>query len=179
MEQKDNCTASAYNLEPLSASLAMLLLRVWLGVRSLLSGIEKFAGYKVERKPLLDEFGQEDIYGTMVDVREKVYGFSHYQGVPKPLYDKFAQEPLMPVWALDLYGALLGVALLALGVTLLLGIAPRISLFVSGLVYASLTVGLILINEASGVAWLGIHMVLVVLALLLTRYNRWSLYNKC
>lgn len=178
MEQKENNGASAFNLEPLSAALAMLLLRVWLGIRSLLTGVEKFAGVETVEKPLLDEFGEEDISGAMVSVKEKVYGFSHYHGLPKPLYDKFAQEPLMPVWALDLYGALLGYGLIALGVTLLLGVAPRVSLFVSGLVYASLTVGLILINEAGGIAWLGTHMILIVLALMLTRYNRWSLFNK-
>ncbi len=180
MELKENqpAAASLFTVEPLSASLAFLLLRLWLGIRSLLTGIEKFAGIETVQKPLLDEFGEPDISGAMVNVKEKVYGFSQYHGLPDPLYEKFAAEPLMPVWMLDLYSGVLGYVLIALGVALLLGALPRAALFISGLVYASLTVGLILLNESGGVAWLAAHVALIALALLLTRYNRWAVCNK-
>jgi thiosulfate dehydrogenase [quinone] large subunit len=40
-----------------------------------------------------------------------------------------------------------------------------------GLVYVSLTFGLILIKQDAGVAWLGIHIILIVMALRLAPHN--------
>lgn len=176
MENETN--RNRFELDSMGASLAFLLLRLWLGVRSLLTGVEKFAGTETVQRPLLDEFGDPDISGAMVNVKEKVYGFDHYHGLPEALYEKFAAEPLMPVWVLNLYSGLLGPVLLLLGVALIIGALPRISLAVSGLVYTSLSVGLILLNESGGVAWLATHMLLIALALVLVRYNRFAVYNK-
>lgn len=175
---KDNTSGTSLQIDGFSASMAFVLLRLWLGIRSLITGIEKFAGVETRQRPLLDEFGDPDISGAMVNVKEKVYGFSHYHGLPKPLYDKFAAEPLMPVWMLDLYSGVLGYILILLGVLLLLGALPRISLVASGLVYVSLSVGLILLNESGGIAWLATHMILVALALVLVKYNRFAVFNK-
>ncbi|HEY7824608.1 MAG TPA: hypothetical protein VIG24_17335 [Acidimicrobiia bacterium] len=173
--QKENSPTSSFQLDALGASFAFLVLRLWLGVRSLLTGLEKFAGVETVQRPLLDEFGDPDISGAMVNVKEKVYGLSHYRGLPEPLYDKFAAEPLMPVWALDLYSGALGWILLALGALLIAGALPRLSLLASGLVYVSLSVGLALLGESGGVAWLGTHALLVALALMLVNYNRWAI----
>jgi thiosulfate dehydrogenase [quinone] large subunit len=41
-----------------------------------------------------------------------------------------------------------------------------------------LTVGLILIKQDDGVAWLGIHVALVAFALALARHNRFTLLKK-
>ena len=98
--------------------------------------------------------------------------------MPVPLYEKFSNEPLIPTWGLNLYDSILGPALIILGLGVLLGIAQRISLFVMGLVYTSLTFGLILINQSSGVAWLGVHIILVVMALALAKYNRFAVLKK-
>lgn len=175
---KEESTENGFQLDSMGASFAFLVLRLWLGVRSLLTGLEKFAGIEIKERPLLDEFGDEDISGAMVAVKEKVYGISNYNGLPQPLYDKFAAEPLMPVWALDLYSGVLGYILIALGVLLLIGALPRITLLASGLVYVSLSVGLILLNESGGVAWLGTHAMLIALALMLVKYNKYAILNK-
>jgi len=162
----------------LANTFAYWTLRLWLGIRALLTGLEKYAGKVREQVPLLDEFGEPDINGTMVDVERTVYGLSHYHGLPKPLADRLAAEPLMPGWALSAYGAILGPLLILLGLTLLLGVLPRITLFAMGIVYATLTVGLILLNEDGGVAWLGIHVILVVAALRLVGHDRGSLFPR-
>ena len=39
-------------------------------------------------------------------------------------------------------------------------------------------VGLILINQADGVAWLGIHVALIAMALLLAKHNKLALLKK-
>ncbi|WP_221032545.1 hypothetical protein [Actomonas aquatica] len=162
----------------LASTFAFWVLRLWLGVRAVFTGLEKYAGTVTEQQPLLDEFGEPDINGAMVEVSNKVYGLEHYHGIPVPLADKFAAEPLLPGWALGIYDTVLGPLLIAMGITLLLGIAPRISLLVHGLVYVSLTVGLILIKQDGGIAWLGIHVALVALALRLVQHDRFSILKK-
>jgi thiosulfate dehydrogenase [quinone] large subunit len=171
--QKPDCGLEAY-----ASSCAFLLLRLWLGLRAVITGVEKFAGKISEQKPLLDEFGQPDINGAMVAVDHKVYALKHYQGIPTALQAKFAAEPLLPAFLLKPYGAALGYALIIAGVLLLLGIATRTSLLVHGLIYLSLSFGLILINESAGVAWLAIHLLLVVAALGLASNNRFALTKR-
>ncbi len=171
--QKSNCGLEAY-----ASSCAFILLRLWLGLRAIITGLEKFAGKVSEQKPLLDEFGQPDINGAMVAVDHKVYALKYYQGIPTALQAKFAAEPLLPAFLLKPYGATLGYALIIAGVLLLLGIATRTSLLVHGLIYLSLSFGLILINESAGVAWLAIHLLLVVAALGLASHNCFTLTKR-
>ena len=171
--------SSDHHCESCDSTLAFLVLRVWLGVRAIFAGIEKFAGVNTVQKPMIDpETGMEDASGLMVDVKEKFYAMTNYSAIPKSLQDKFAAEPLLPSFATTPYYAVLGWALILLGIMLLVGIGTRISLFLQGLLYTSLTVGLILINQPDGIAFLGIHVALVAFALVLAKHNRFSLLKK-
>ena len=171
-------TPSTQRTQELAATFAVWTIRIWIGVRTLIAGIEKYAGKVTEKQPLLDEFGNPDINGAMVNVDKKVYGFSHYHALPDTLAAKLAAEPLIPHWALAVYSALLGPALVVLGVAILVGFAPRISLFLTGLLYTSLTFGLILLNESGGIAWLGIHVLMIALALKLAEHNKLTILSK-
>ncbi len=162
----------------LASTFAFWVLRLWLGLRALLAGLEKYAGKVTEQQPLLDEFGEPDINGAMVEVSRKVYSFDHYHGLPAPLASRFAEEPLLPGWALGLFDTLLGPVLIAMGIALLIGLAPRVTLLVHGLIYTSLSVGLILIGQDGGIAWLGIHVLLVVAALRLVPHDRFAVLPK-
>lgn len=153
---------------------AYLVLRVWLGLRALVTGIEKFSATVSKELPMGAEDGGVAIPGLVTEVKVKEYGFSHYQGVPEPLYEKLAEEPLMPGFALSIYSGLLGYALIAVGIMILAGIYSRVALLVSGLIWASLTVGLIMLKQDAGIAWLGMHVALTVGALLLVKHNRFS-----
>lgn len=155
----------------LGCTLSVLLLRIWLSVRALQTGIEKFAGSRAASS-VVNIDGQPNDYGLTESSSEKVYALSNYSGVPDALYDKFKAEPLIPEFALKIYDAALGPALLILGITLLIGLGTRISLFAMGLMYTSLTLGLILIKQDAGVAWLGIHIIMVAMALVLAKHNR-------
>jgi thiosulfate dehydrogenase (quinone) large subunit len=160
-------------------SLAFLLLRGWLGVRALLTGLEKFGAYKTMQVPLIDPAtGQPDASGALVDVKVKYYALGNYSGIPAGLKSKFANEVLLPKWALAMFDHLLGPALIAAGVLLLLGLGTRVSLFVQGLIYIALTVGLILIHQDDGISWLGIHIALVAFALTLAKHNKLALLKK-
>ncbi|MCX6996053.1 MAG: hypothetical protein NTV49_02960 [Kiritimatiellaeota bacterium] len=158
------------------ATLAFWVLRVWLGVRAIVTGLEKYSTTVITQKPLMDPTtGMEDASGALVDIAHKVYALTNYNAVPPSLASKFATEPLLPKLLLTPFYALLGPVLILLGVTLLIGLGTRISLFLQGLLYVGLTVGMILIHEDGGIAWLGIHVALIALALLLARHNRFGL----
>jgi len=161
------------------AGLAFLLLRGWLGIRAVQTGIEKFSAFRTVQKPLVDPVtGMEDPSGALVEVKEKFYALANYSGIPASLKDKFAAEPLLPQMAMRPFDKCLGPALIATGLMLLLGLGTRVSLFAQGLIYIALSFGLILIKQDDGVAWLGIHVALVALALLLARHNRFAVLKK-
>ena len=174
-KQNDSC-ASQCNCD---YSLAFLLLRGWLGLRALLAGVEKFGAYKSIQKPLIDPAtGQPDSSGALIDVKVKFYALANYSGVPAGLKSKFANEALLPGFALNLFDKLLGPALIIAGIMMLLGLGTRASLFVQGIIYISLSVGLILINQPDGIAYLGIHVALVAMALMLAKHNKLALLKK-
>jgi len=160
-------------------TLAFWVLRGWLAIRAIFTGIEKFGAYKTVQQPLLDPAtGQPDASGAMVELKVKFYSLANYSGVPAGLKGKFANEALLPPFALNLFDHLLGPALIVTGVMLLLGLGTRVSLFVQGLIYIALTVGLVLIHQDDGVSWLGIHIALVAFALVLAKHNKLALLKK-
>lgn len=165
--------------DPLALTYAAWLTRLWLAVRAIQTGVEKFAGTKVSEN-LVKIDGAANDYGLTDDKAEKVYSLANYHGVPVPMYEKFSGEPLIPGFFLKFYDFILGPALLVLGLTILLGVASRTSLFLLGALYVSLTWGLILLGEAgnAGVAWLAAHMILIVMALYLSNYNKFCLLKK-
>jgi thiosulfate dehydrogenase (quinone) large subunit len=176
MQTTSESTQSSYF--SLEHTLAFLLLRIWLAVRALFSGLEKFSATVMVEKPLLDEFGKPDPSGFTLNVEQKVYGISHYHGMPEALADKFASEPFLPGFLMAPYQFLLGPLLILLGLTLLLGVATRFTLFAMGLLYVSLTFGLVLIGQDGGIAWLAAHTIMIAYALTMVRYNRWAIMKK-
>ena len=181
--------------------MAFWLLRFWLAARAIGTGLTKFIG-KVEgeipnpefeakiKETMADGLSRSEAMEIVTDVPEKISGtmdvisFSSYHGLPEkgPMtIETFSARPLMPSFMVEPYAAVLGYALVALGITVLLGICTRVSLFLMGLLYISLTWGFIILepnmgpSAAAGIAYLGVHMVLIVAALLLADYNKFEL----
>jgi len=73
---------------------------------------------------------------------------------------------------------MLGPAFVLTGIMLLIGLGTRLSLLGQALLYVALTVGLVLINQPDGVAYLGIHIGLVAAALALAEHNRFAVLKK-
>ncbi len=160
-------------------TFAFLALRLWLGVRALFVGIQKFAAYKSVAMPLIDpSTGQPDASGVMVNVNVKSYALANYAGIPPGLSDKFAHEPLFPKFALVLFDRILGPAFILTGIMLIVGLGTRLSLLAQGVLFIALTVGLVLIDQNDGVAYLGIHIGLVAAAFLLAQHNRFVVLKK-
>lgn len=130
---------------------AFLLLRLFLGLRALLAGLEKFeAGGR---------YSFEAYYQNMGRMASGITGAS-----------------FLPLWATRPFAHSIGYLLLVLGMVLLLGIKQRLSLLAMGLVYVALAFGLMAVQESEGVAWLGVHVGLCAAALLLARHNRFALW---
>jgi thiosulfate dehydrogenase [quinone] large subunit len=160
-------------------TLAFLVLRLWLAVRAIVTGIDKFSAYKSVQTPVIDPVtGMEDPSGAMINMKVKAYAMTNYAGIPAPLKDKLNHEPLLPHFAMSAFDHILGPVFIITGVMLLLGLGTRISLFVQGLVYIALTFGLILINQNDGVSWLGVHIALIAFALMLAKNNKFALLKK-
>jgi thiosulfate dehydrogenase [quinone] large subunit len=126
---------------------AFLIIRLFLGLRALLAGLEKY-----ESK------------GT--------YSFENYGVNMGRLASGITGASFIPLWASKLFAMSIGYILIVLGVTILLGIKTRLSLFAMGLVYVALAFGLMAVQESDGVAWLGMHVALVAGALVLVQHNR-------
>jgi thiosulfate dehydrogenase [quinone] large subunit len=130
---------------------AMLLLRLFLGLRALLAGWEKF-----------------ELQGT--------YSFANYQQNMTRMATGITGASVLPLWATKGVALALGYILIALGVALLLGVKTRVSLFLMGLTYVGLAFGLMAVQESEGVAWIGVHLGLVTAALVLARHDRFAVW---
>lgn len=130
---------------------AAFLLRLFLGLRTLFAGIEKF-----------------EAKGT--------YSLQNYSDNMTRMASGITGASFLPLWATKNFAMGLGYVLIVLGVALLLGIKLRQTLFLTGLVYVGLSFGLMAVQESEGVAWLGIHVAMIAGALALARYNRVCLW---
>lgn len=130
---------------------AFLLLRLFLGLRTFLAGLEKFeAGGK---------YSFENYYTNMARMASGITGAS-----------------FMPLWMTKTFAMSLGYLLLVFGTMLLLGVKTRLTLIATGLLYVGLSFGLMAVQEAEGVAWLGMHIAMFAGALVLVRHNRFSVW---
>ena len=176
---RDEAKASTKGLGRWDYTFAFWALRLWLGVRALFVGIQKYAAYKSVAMPLIDPTtGQPDASGVMINVSVKSYALANYAGIPASLRDKFVHDPMFPKFALTVFDHLLGPAFILTGVMLIIGLGTRLSLLIQGLLFVALTVGLVLIDANDGVAYLGIHIALVAAAFMLARYNKLAVLKK-
>ncbi len=130
---------------------AFLLLRLFLGLRTLLAGVEKF-----------------ELSGS--------YSFSNYYENMGRMAAGITGASFLPLWATKTFAMSLGYLLTVLGVLLLLGVKTRCTLFITGLLYVSLSFGLMAVQEGEGVAWLGVQIAMFAGALLLVRHNRLAVW---
>ncbi len=129
---------------------AFLLLRLFLGLRTLIAGLEKFEA-------------------------NKSFSFSNYTENMTRMATGISNYSLIPLWAAKAFALSLGFLLVILGAGILLGIKTRASLFLGGLVYVGLGFGLMAVQEGEGVAWIGMQVLMFAFALTYVRHNRCAL----
>ena len=128
---------------------AFLLLRLFLGLRTLMAGLEKFEA-------------------------NKSYTTANYAENMNRMATGISNNSVIPLWAAKAFALPLGYMLVILGVAILLGIKTRAALFITGLLYVGLSFGLMAVQEGEGVAWLAVQVFMFPVALLLVRYNRFA-----
>ncbi len=131
---------------------AFLLLRLFLGLRTLLAGLEKFEANK--------SFSLTNYTENMTRMATGISSYS-----------------LIPLWAAKMFALSLGFLLVILGASILLGIKTRATLFFGGLLYVGLGFGLMAVQEGEGVAWIGMQVLMFAVALTLCRHNRFALWG--
>lgn len=129
---------------------AYWLLRLFLGLRTLMAGLEKFEA-------------------------NRSYSTENYSANMTRMAEGISKNSTIPLWAAKSFALPLGYLLIILGVCILLGIKSRISLFLTGLLYTGLAFGLMAVQEGEGVAWIGSQVLMFAVALALVRHNRFAL----
>jgi thiosulfate dehydrogenase [quinone] large subunit len=130
-------------------TFAFLLLRLFLGLRTLIAGLEKFEA-------------------------NKSFSFSNYSENMGRIAKGISDYSLIPSWATTAFAMPLGFLLVIFGAAILLGIKTRAALFLGGLVYVGLAFGLMAVQEGEGVAWIGMQVLMFAVALTLVRHNRFA-----
>jgi thiosulfate dehydrogenase (quinone) large subunit len=131
---------------------AFLLLRLFLGLRTLMAGLEKFE-------------------------LNKSYSTENYSENMTRMATGISNNSVIPLWAAKAFALPLGYLLTILGLAILLGIKSRVSLFVAGLVYVGLGFGLMAVQEGEGVAWIGMQVLMFAVAIALVRNDRFAVWR--
>lgn len=133
------------------ATWAFLMLRAFLGLRSLVAGVDKFEN-------------------------SGVYSLDAYHRNMGALAENVTGNSFLPLWSTKLFAFSLGYMLTGLGLAVLLGLRSRLSLGLLGFLFVALSFGLMAADENEGVAWLGVQVAMVAGALLLVRHERLALW---
>ncbi|MFT4638712.1 MAG: hypothetical protein ACI8T1_002035 [Verrucomicrobiales bacterium] len=166
------------------ATWGFLFLRLWIGFRMLFAGAEKFYAKTIPNA----DTGDLD-YGfawgnAMVTAKENIFRIvADNAFIPLNPHDfmiKFGVDPervsFLKGIQTDLWFAMaLPYLLLVFGALLIVGILPRTSLFMAGITFMLLSIGLMSMPDNEGIAALGIHVGLVAVALCLVRQARFNL----
>jgi thiosulfate dehydrogenase (quinone) large subunit len=136
----------------LGTAFAHLILRLWVGLRLLWAGLDKL------REKGGTGFGVEWIGKSM-----------------QPIVDNMEQYAFLPKFSISLYAMVLPWALLITGVWAILGFANRLGLFAAGMVFVSLSVGLMALPDDNQVVFRGIEVAITALALMTAHANQFSI----
>jgi len=146
-------TDSSLSRHPTSFSeltLAYWLLRLWIGLRILFAGVDKFKGD--------DGYNMETYLTKMGKIASTV-----------------TDNSFIPSWAGKAYAMPLGFIMIPIGIMILLGIFSRLSLYVSGLVWISLSFGLMALPDDDAVYKLAVHVMITAMAICLVPHNKFSI----
>ena len=133
---------------------ANLLLRLWIALRLIAAGLDKFrAG------------SGKDATFTLENYKTKM------GNIAKLTYEKgFLPEKLC-----NLYAQPLGYILLGVGVWVLFGLFTELGLLAAGFTFLSLAIGLATLPDDTEVLYIGVHILIVAAALATSRANKISL----
>ncbi len=135
-------------------TFAHLILRLWVGLRLFMAGIDKFR----EKGGTTFSFGNLKTNLTPIE----------------KLMTENTPNFLLPDAVIAPYFYVLSFALVIVGFTCILGIATRLSLLLGGLLFVSLSFGIMALPDDKDAVWLGIQVAITAFALITASHNKLS-----
>ena len=134
-------------------ALANLLLRLWIGLRLFMAGLDKFrAG----------------------EGAEATFSLENYDAKVGRIAQLTWEKGFLPEWMCKAYAMPVGYLLLIAGIWSVVGIFSRLGLFFAGLVFLSLGFGLATLPDDTEVLFIGMHILIVAAALYTTPHAKFS-----
>jgi uncharacterized membrane protein YphA (DoxX/SURF4 family) len=168
----------------LNLTLAFLLLRLFMGMRLVLSGFEKM-GYFVAKgtatfkealtlKEWLGDPAKGQGLGSMVEEGGASVLLNQGFGGGKmwPIAKAMLENTLLPAWMIKPFLICLPYAMVVSGLLILLGLFNRAAWWVAGLIWFSLAFGQMLLPDEQTIQWLGLYVFVCALALAIVEHNR-------
>lgn len=146
--------------------MAYLMLRVFIGLRLVTSGLDKF---KLSNS-VIDERG-----GVSRVRWDELYRIEHLQAKAGQIIGAVPKFGGLDSRLAEWYLYALAPLMIAVGLSLLIGFLNRLSLFAAGMIFISLSFGLMTIGEEETVYRLGVYVALVALAFHYVKSNRLAL----
>jgi len=139
----------------LSYDFAHVLLRLWVGMRLFMAGLDKFR------------------WGNGPTVS---FGLDNYPKKTGPLAKLMTDNSFMPAWACDAFAASIGYILIPVGIWVAIGICTEFGLLAAGLVFLSLGLGLAALpDDTEVVSNIGLSILIVAAALVTSKAKTFSL----
>ncbi|MCB1096582.1 MAG: hypothetical protein R3F19_20415 [Verrucomicrobiales bacterium] len=164
MSDADTSQTTPSEKQPWSGdSMAYLMLRTFIGLRLVMSGLDKF---KLSNN-VIDERG-----GVSRVRWSELYRFEHLNAKADKIIGAVPKFGGINADLAELYLKVLAPLMICVGVSLLIGFFNRLSLFAAGMIFISLSFGLMSIGEEETVYRLGVYVALVALAFHYVKANK-------
>ncbi|MGK0187458.1 MAG: thiosulfate dehydrogenase [quinone] large subunit [Verrucomicrobiales bacterium] len=167
MSEADTSKTTPSEKQPWSGdTMAYLMLRVFIGLRLVMSGLDKF---KISNN-VIDERG-----GVSRVRLDELYRFEHLQAKADKIIGAVPKFGGIDSTLAELYLKSLAPLMICVGVSILIGFLNRLSLFAGGMIFISLSFGLMSIGEEETVYRLGVYVALIALAFHYVKANKLAL----
>jgi thiosulfate dehydrogenase [quinone] large subunit len=167
MSEADTSHTSTNEKQPWSGdTMAYLMLRIFIGLRLIMSGLDKF---KLSND-VIDERG-----GVSRVRWDELYRIEHLQAKAETIVGVVPKFGGIDATVAKWYALSLGPLMICVGAALLIGFFNRLSLFAAGMIFISLSFGLMSIGDESTVNRLGLYVALVALAFHYVKSNKLAL----
>ena len=168
----NNANSSHNATHCIGLAFGALLLRLWVGMRLLFAGLEKWKTKVTESVP-----NPEGAEGEMIE--KTFWKYDVFGENAKEVYTEnmgyitlnMNNDSVLLSWMIERYAGMLGWMLLIVGAWVLIGLCSRAALVAAGFVFISLTFGLCTIGADPEIVERGVEVGLVVGALALARYQ--------
>jgi hypothetical protein len=152
----------------LNLTAAFIILRLFMGVRLILSGAEKMGLLGKTPAAWGDAFRLVPWFGPSGITSELPYGDGRMKNIAQVMLD----NTTLPSWTIKPFLIALPYAMLATGVLILVGLLNRLAWWVAGLIWFSLAFGQMLLPDEATIQQLGLYIFVCAFALAIIDHNR-------